>query len=819
MGHPLVGGLEGQVVAEFKPRIREKRWNPERELELIEAWEKEGLYKSVLDPGDPRPLFVVDTPPPYASGTWHVAAAAHYAQIDMVARYRRLKGYNVVFPFYVDRNGLPIEVKVEKAYDINAHEIASTPEGRKRFLQLCRDFLDEHEKGYVRIMRRMGGSHDYWPNGTDSIEYRRMTQATFIRLFKQGLIYEDMRPVRWCPRCRTTLAEAEVEYEERRGKLYTVVYRLEDDGTPLKVSTTRPELIAGCKALAYNPEDERYKHLKGRYAVAPVYGHRVRILEHPSVDPEYGTGLMMICSYGDEDDVRLFKELGLEPTVLINEDGIMNEKAGPLAGLPVDKAREKMVELLREQGLLDGEHDITHNVPVCWRCKTPIQIIHRKEYFLKQLEFKEDIRRVAGEIDFYPEMHRQRLYNWIDGISMDWPISRDRYYGTEIPVWHCSVCGAKLVPEEGGYYRPWIDEPPFDSCPNCGAPREKLVGEKKTFDTWFDSSLSPLYVTRWFYNREFYEKAKDSVLRPQGYDIIRTWLYYTLLRVYQLTGRPAFRWVRVSGMGLDRRGRAMHKSLGNVIPPDPVFEEYGADAFRYWAAASARLGFDYRFSEDMLRTGKLFATKLWNIARLISAFPEPTEGYRFSMVDKAFMGLLDEYLVRIDEAFERMDVFDPIHLIYEYSWDMFASNYVELAKKPAYNRDSRYSEELQRGAWKTLHLILRKILIALSPIMPFVTDAIYRELYGESVHKQSWPEPSGYKDLADYARLVVKVNKAIWGKKRSRNMKLVEPLPGTVCVEGLEEETAALLSDFHKTNIKPGSCAGEHLMPGITYSD
>ncbi|MEB3758071.1 MAG: valine--tRNA ligase [Desulfurococcales archaeon] len=803
-------------MVDLKPLIREKRWDVKREKEIIDLWKKEDLYTYTMDPKDKRPLLVIDTPPPYPSGKWHVAGAAHYSQIDMIARYFRLKGYNVVFPFYADRNGLPVEVKVEKTYNINAHEMASTPEGRRKFIQLCKSFLDEVEGELARIMEKMACSHTYWRDGTDSVKYRTMTQATFIDLWKRGLIYEDERPVRWCPRCKTTLAEAEVEYEERKGYLYTILYKLKETGEPLPVSTTRPELIASCKALAFNPEDDRYKHLEGKTAIAPIYGHELKILSHPQVDPEYGTGLMMVCSYGDEDDVRMFKELGLKPKVIIDEDGRLTSEAGVLAGLKVEEAREKIVEILEEQGLLVDKKEITHKVPVCWRCHTPIQIIHRREYFLKQMEYLPQLRKIVDQIDFKPEMHKRKLLDWMDSISMDWPISRDRYYGTEIPVWHCTSCGAKLVPEPGKYYRPWIDEPPFEKCPVCGAGKEKLVGEKKTFDTWFDSSVSMLYVTQWFYNREFYEKAKDNTLRPQGYEIIRTWLYYSLLRVYQLTGRPAFRWVRISGMGLDPKGRAMHKSLGNVVDPEPILDEEGADAFRYWAAASAKLGYDYRFNRDMIKTGRLFATKLWNIARFISSFPEPTENYELSSLDKAFLGLLDEYLERIEQGYDELDVFDPIHLIYEYTWNFFASHYLELSKKPAYNRDGRYTEETQRGAWRTLHQILRRILVVLSPIMPVVTDAIYRELYGESVHRQKWPKPAGYKDQADLAREIAKVDNAIWGEKRRLGLKLVEPLPSKVCVStSIPSDALTVLGEFHKAEIETGDCEGREIAPGI----
>ncbi len=795
-------------VDELRPRISEKRWKPEFEKELLQVWDREGLYKPSLDPDDPREVIAIDTPPPYASGKWHIAGAAHYAQIDMIARYFRLKGFNVIVPFYADRNGLPVEVQVEKKYGIYAHEIAKTPEGREKFLKLCKEFLDRAESEIVSVWRRLGCSFDYWRDGTDSPKYRTMTQATFIELYKRGLIYEDSRPVRWCPRCRTTLAEAEIEYVEKKGYLYFIRFPLKDSDEYLVVATTRPELLAGCAVLAYNPADERYKKYRGRKVIAPIYGHEMEIIEHPSVDMSFGTGLMMVCSFGDENDVRLFFELGLKPKWLIDPDGRMRPEAGPIAGLPVEKAREKIVELLEKEGYLEGKKEIVHKVPVCWRCKTPLQIIYRREYFLKQLIYKDKIKEISNKIIFRPEMHKKKLFDWIDSISMDWPISRDRYYSTEIPLWRCKKCGRILLPPPGKYYRPWIDEPPWDKCPYCGADKSQLEGEKKVFDTWFDSSISVLYVTQWMRNKKFFQKAFKNTLRPQGQDIIRTWLYYSLLRVYQLLEKPAFKWVRITGMGLDPKGRPMHKSLGNVIDPDPVIDKYGADAVRFWAAVASKLGYDYRFDEKKIKTGRNFATKLWNLARFASSFPqEDFSTDNLTLADKAFLALLDEYLEKADQGFSTLDVYEPTNLIYEYAWDIYASHYVELSKHRAYNRESKWSTEEQRAAWWTIHAILRNVLIALSPVMPFVTDYAFRKLYGESVHTQKWPEPFFDRverdRLARIARLIIEVNKSVWLLKREKGVKLSEPLSNAkILVPASLSGAIRDLESMHKTRFE-----------------
>ena len=781
--------------------IKEKRWDISKEKELIEAWKREGVYAFRFDPA--KPTLIIDTPPPYMSGKPHVGQVAHYVQIDMVARAFRMMGYNVLAPFYADRNGLPVEVYVERTYGINPHEAARTPEGREKFLELCKKHLDEIEKQFVEIWRRLGMSFEYWSEGTDSPRYRTMTQATFIELWRKGLIYEAERPVVWCPRCKTAIAEAEIEYKEESAYLYYIKFPLVGGGEVV-IATTRPELLGACLVLAYNPKDERYKWLRGRKAVVPIYGYEVEVIEHPSVEPEFGTGVMMFCSYGDQTDVRVIRELGLEPRIIIDENGVMKPEAGPIAGLPVKEARKKIVEILEREGYLVKKEVIQRRVPTCWRCGTPVEIIHTREYFLKQLEFRDKILEIVDKMKFFPPEHKRKLIDWINSLAMDWPISRTRYYATEIPVWRCRRCGAVLVPEPGRYYRPWRDPAPWDKCPKCGAPREELEGEKRVFDTWFDSSISVLYASgysRYPEVHKLYIEGKALALRPQGVDIIRTWLYYTVLRIYLLLGRPAFDMVRLSGMGLDEKGEAMHKSKGNVIYPEPYIEKYGADAFRFWSAAASKLGSDYRFSEQLLKTGALFVNKLWNIARFVSSFPKDFEA-KLLPQDVAILGLLNEVIRKVRKGFENLDFYEPINELYHFVWDVFASHYIELVKNRAYNHDGEFSEDEQRSAWKALHTVLKTSLLLLAPMLPFVTDAIWRELYGngKSIHLERLPEPNPEWDtpLAKSFEIVMKVNSGIWTYKKSRNMRLWEPLNAILYLPKELEPFATDLKHLHK---------------------
>ena len=802
--------------------IKETRWDHRREVELIERWEAEDLYRSETYGGD-RGVIVIDTPPPYTSGKWHVGGAAHYAQIDMVARYLRMKGYKVIAPWYADRNGLPVEILVERQTGINPHEMAKTPEGRERFLAFCKERLDAVEVEIVRIWKRLGCSFEYWVNGTDSPEYRRITQATFIEMWRRGLIYEAERPVYWCPRCMTTLAEAELEYVERSSDLYYIRIEL-TNGTSVTIATTRPELLGAMVALAYNPEDPRYRGLEGARGKVPIYGYEVPVVAHKEVDPSFGTGIEMICSYGDSRDMRIIRELGLVDRVriIVNRDGRLNDLAGDLRGLTIQEARQRIVEKLRSIGVLEKIERIEgRRIPTCWRCGTPVEIIHSRELFLKQLDYIDELIEISKKIEFKPEFHRQKLIDWIKSIRIDWPISKTRYYATEVPLWRCRACGAYLVPEPGKYYRPWKDPPPFDRCPECGAGREYLEGDKRVFDTWFDSSISPLYASGYMRDEKLFSQSFGNILRPQGYEIIRTWLYYSILRIYLLFGIPAFRWVRISGMGLDEKGEAMHKSKGNVIDPEPYIEKYGADSFRFWAAGSARLGYDYRFSENMIKTGALFVTKVWNIARFITRFPEP--GYRYSLrpIDRALLARLTAVVKQADRSYSDFDVYEPIHLIYDFTWNILADHYIEAVKARAYNDGNRYSVEEQRGAWYTLHRALDMILKALAPIMPFFTDYLWRSIKGRSIHLERFPEPPKEWESWDDEPLeaLMRIDSAIWKYKKERGMRLSDRLEAIVYVDNpkaksIEQE----IVDLHRVRAveigKPGDGA-EEIAPGI----
>lgn len=726
------------------PKLKEKRWDFKKEKTIYEKWQKLKLYPKPTVKGR---VFIVDTPPPYPSGRWHIGGAIHYSQIDMIARYWRMAHGNTWFPVGVDRNGLPIESRVEKDRGIKAHETE-----HEKFLEICRKKLDEYEENIFAVMRLMGLSVD-WDNPyrTDSPEYRALTQATVIELWKEGLIYEDTKPNNWCPGCKTTLADAEVEYRQETTQFVHINFQV--GKKQITIATTRPELIGACQAIMIHPSDARYKSFSGKNATVPLYDRDVKIITHSDARQDLGTGAMMVCSYGDQDDVRHFRELKLTKTVIIGQDGKMNQRSGKYEGMTVREARKAVMDDLDSDGFVEKTEDIEHSVPICWRSNDEIELIALPEFYLKQMDFVKDVRKLTDEMKFHPPQMKQLLIDWLNGVSQDWPISRRRFYGTPVPIFYCPEHGA-WVPEPGEYYESWKVELP---CPRCNKPSK---GDMRVLDTWMDSSISPLWVSHYRRDGKFFDESFPVFVRPQGKDIVRTWLYYSLLRVFQMTGKKAFEHVWISGHVVDEHGKKMSKSVGNIIYPEPLVEKYGADAVRFQGAAEAKVGSDIRISEERIVGAGKFIQKLFNVSRFISMFPD-CEGI-LKPADEWLLSELTQVVETAAAGYEEMDMFIPANVVKNFIWDLFASHYIEMVKSRAYNGD--------KGACQTLHTALKIILKVLAPIMPFVTDYVYAEMYDGNIHTEKFPKL----DLKGThpTQKLIEFNEKVWAAKKKKGLSL-----------------------------------------------
>jgi valyl-tRNA synthetase len=700
-------------------------------------WETEKIYH--FDFESDKLSYSIDNPPRYASGPLHVGHAVHYTHIDFAARYKRMKGFNVFFPLCFDVNGMPIEVNVEKKYNIKMNEY-----DRHEFIKLCSDFAEKNIGEMTRQFKILGECMDpsvYYQ--TNAEYYRRLTQISFIKLFNRDLIYKGERPINWCPRCSTALSESEVEYRTRQTKFNYILFTLSETGEKVEIATTRPELLCTCHLVAIHPDDPRAEELEGKFIKTPIYEREVRIFTDSSVDPDFGTGIVMVCSIGDKDDLEWIHRYDIQIEKGIDKDGKMTDVAGKYAGMSTADAKQAIIRDMQEQGILVRQEDLEQNVGSCWRCHTPIEFLVTPQWFLKTIDFKDNVLAASDEIDWYPEFMKKRLEEWVNSLSWDWVISRQRYFATPIPLWECTQCNEPVVAtEESCYIDPTISSPPVNTCPKCG--NKVFKGCEDVFDTWMDSSISPLFNTFWQRDDEKFGKLYPMSLRPQSHDIIRTWAFYTILRGLLLTENKPFNEIMMGGFILAPDGTPMHASKGNVIDPLEVLKEYGADGLRYYAASCA-LGKDNAFRWKEVKEGVRFVRKLWNVELLIKnvikdcgdTAPELDEN-KLRIIDK---WILTKYSELVDKVTHHMDNFEfdkARKLTVDFIWHELADHYLELIKYRVY----RGKDE---GLMYTLYHIGLGIIKMIAPILPHVTEEIYYQHYkdfdkNKSIHLSDWPD-------------------------------------------------------------------------------
>ena len=825
------------------PVLNDKRWSIDLEKRIQEAHSEDAETYSnrySFNPDSGKEIFVIDTPPPYPSGTWHIGAVAQYSMIDVIARSQRLLGKEVYFPWGVDRNGINIEFTVEK----NTKRKMKTYD-RAEFLKLCEETIETFTQAMRKTARRVGLSCDYDREYlTDSPAYRTVTQSIFIELFKNGAIVEDLRPNIYDPVEGTTIADAEVERQSRKTRLVDVKWVC-DDGTEIVISTTRPELICACGVVVVHPDDERYTHLVGKtiQLPLPVEGRStsVEIRTHASVKSDFGSGVLMVCSFGDQNDVAIFRELGLTPFQAINLEGKLNSIAGPFADMKVYEARNAAIDLLEEQGKIVNIVEREQEIPVSERGKNPVEIILLKEWYVRQTHAQDRMREHIEEIEFHPPRNKQFLLDWMDNISIDWPISRRRWYHTEIPIWYSEDGTKIIVPPTGTYVQPWCQSPPEGSQVLARDTREELgsfasmqgelgqiIGEEKVFDTWMDSSNSNLFVSGYLNQPEVFEKAFPTALRPQGKEIVRTWLYYTLLKSNLLLDKPGFKHVWIDGLGMDPWGRKMSKSLGNGIDADSVLEcgaggrtgswkvkgpektvslranKIGSECFRLWKACDAQVGDDFHINPEEIEK-KYFGvlTKLFNVARFASQFEIPTDletvPDNLSVEDKWILAEFSETMGAVKTSWENLDIYTATQALKTFGTGVLPSHYLEMVKSRLYDDD-------MAASW-TLHRIVRDFMSAFTPVCPFFTHHISESIYGRSaVEVDTFPNPADSSvglgtDEGDRLRalsaLVQSFNGDTWNAKKEQGISLNQPVSGIEIPNELEDFTAILTRMHH----------------------
>ncbi len=722
-----------------------------------DTWRDEDNY---FDPDSTKPQFIIDTPPPYPTGNFHIGNALNWCYIDFIARYKRMCGFNVMFPQGWDCHGLPTEVKVEETYGITKNDVS-----REKFREMCRDLTTGNIEKMRATMRRLGftidWSHEYV---TMLPEYYRKTQASFLQMLKAGDIYQSEHPVNFCTRCETAIAFAEVNYTPRT----TTLNYFDFDG--IDIATTRPELLAACVAVAVHPEDERYRGMKGRELHVPIFGHQVPVIEDVEVDPDFGSGAVMICTFGDKTDVYWWKQHDLGLRKAIDRKGVMTAVAGPYAGMSAEACREAILRDMEAAGILSRQEELEQRVGACWRCKTPIEILSERQWFVRI--HRDDILDAARKILWVPEHMFTRLENWAESMEWDWCISRQRIFATPIPIWFCDACGEMILPAlEDLPVDPAVDRP-VTPCPRCGS--SDFTGEEDVLDTWMDSSISVFHVTGWD-GGDGKPPLFPAQLRPQGHDIIRTWAFYTILRAKALAGGHPWDQILINGMVLGEDGFKMSKSRNNIISPEEIAGTYGADAFRQWGAGGATTGSDIMFNWNDIVAASRFQTKLWNIFRFtmghLERASEPGAPVT-ELADRWLLVRLSDTVAEVTAAMETYQFDRALKALREFAWSTLADDYIEMVK------GRLYTEERSRAsACSALRTTMDVLCRLLAPIIPHFTEECYNNLTGRSVHGEAWPDFTYVDDEARcHGDLLVKTVAELRRYKHDRGMALNAPL-------------------------------------------
>jgi valyl-tRNA synthetase len=707
------------------------QYNPkEMEPRIQKFWEDQGVFRFVRD--SKAPIYSIDTPPRTLSGTIHMGHAMSYSQMEFIARYKRMQKYNVFFPMGFDDNGLATERYVEQKYNVSSKEMS-----REEFINLCLKETVIGGKYFRDVWTSLGISCD-WTTLYSTIDEhcRRVAQKSFIELYPRGKLERKEDPITWCPQCETAIAQAELEDKTEETFLTTI--RFTCDKNDLPIATTRPEFLAACVAVVVHPDDQRYKTLPGKKATVPLFQQEVPIIADSRVDMHFGTGIVMICTFGDKTDVEWWRDYQLDTRVMINNDGTLNEAAGIYKGMTLVDARNLILKELKEKNLVVKQERIEHTLNAHERCHTPVEFIIANQWFVKVMNLKEELIKEGRKIQWYPEFMGKRYESWVENLRWDWCISRQRYYGIPFPVWYCKKCGNIMLAEEKDLPVDPVNDDPPRPC-ECGS--TDFEPETDVLDTWFTSSHTPQIAARWSEPDSMMDVLFPMSLRSQAHDIIRTWAFYTIVKAFLHHDSVPWYNAMISGHGLDEHGKGMHASKGNVTLCLDMVKKHSADAVRWWAA-EAKLGEDLLFKEKDVIKGYKLCVKLWNASKLVSLhLDSKPESVDLREVDRWLLGRLDTL---IKEATEHLDSYEysrAKNLIEQSFWHEFCDNYLELVKYRLYG-------ETDKAAVYTLYYSLLTYLKLLSPYVAHITEEIYQNVYRQwekevSIHVSSWPKPFG----------------------------------------------------------------------------
>ena len=744
-----------EFPSKYKFSDSEKKWQ--------QFWQKQGVY--LWDKNETRDrTYVVDTPPPTVSGQLHIGHVYSYTHTDFIVRYQRMKGMNIFYPMGFDDNGLPTERLVEAKRKVRASSM-----NREEFIAICQDVVEVEEAKFHDLFNRIALSVDW------NIEYRtispiscKISQMSFLDLIQKEQIYRDSQPMLWDPVDQTALAQADIEDHEKTTFMNDIQFTTED-GKPIIIATTRPELLPACVAVLFHPDDTRYNKLAGKFAISPLFSVKVPLVADDMVDPVKGTGLVMCCTFGDQTDILWWRKHKLPTKIIFSKWGTIagiefddtcmdKEKAEKFAmeivGMKIIQAREKIIELLKNEGLLSSQTERIQTVKCAERSGAPLEILTTPQWFIKAVNHKDELAKRSNELNWHPYSMKIKLDSWIQGVSLDWCISRQRYFGVPFPVWYSKRRG-----EEGKILLAKPEQLPVDPLRDLpiGYTREEVEADKDVMDTWSTSSVSPQLSSHgiaqgFMVDQERHKALFPADLRPQAHEILRTWAYYTLLKSHLHENTLPWKNIMISGWCLAEDRSKMSKSKGNVLVPDALLEQFGADVVRYWSASS-RLGVDTAYSADVMNNGKRLVNKLWNAAKFVSQhfdkIPSEYKNVELSELkdkiccdfDKYFITTLSSLVSAATREFEKYEYAGAMDHTEQFFWFLFCDNYLEITKTRAYDEENKNAAGAL-SARLTLYHSLKIILKLFAPFLPHITEELYQLLYttDDSIHRRgSWP--------------------------------------------------------------------------------
>lgn len=775
----------------------DKKYNAqEKETKWLNYWKENKIYE--FKP-DKREVFSIDTPPPTVNGRIHIGHIFSYSQTEMIARYKRLRGFNIFYPFGFDDNGLPSERLVEKEQGKKAHEI-----GREEFSKLCYETTDKYEAEFQELFSKMGVSTDW------NIHYKtvspstiKISQASFLDLINKGHCYHKESPALWCNECLTSIAQAELETKTIQTTFNYINFKTVEDGEEFTIATTRPELLPAIVCVFVNPNDEVHKSLIGKTAHIPVIDVEVPIMADEKVAIDKGTGVVMCCTFGDQTDIEWWKKYNLPLKYIFTDNGRIIDEVPNYGGLKIKEARKQIIDDLQAGGHVVKIEELEHEVQTHERCGKEVEYSVMKQWFIDIMNHKEDFLKIGDEIKWHPEHMKSRYNEWVENIMWDWCISRQRYFGVPFPVWYCASCGEPIFArQEDLPVNPLVDKPHIDSC-KCGC--TEFIPETDVMDTWATSSVTPLINMRYGEQDNYESFLKPMSIRTNASEIIRTWDFYTIVKSFYHFGMRPWNNVMISGFAKASDGNKISKSKGNSkIEPIDVIKEYSADVVRYWAG-SGRLGTDINYSEETLLRGRKLVNKLWNVAKFIEMHLSDYEDKEFNTyeyIDKWILGKYQDMESGFIKYLDEYEVGLALNHLEKFFWN-FCDNYIEIVKHRLY-RPEEFGEIPRYSGQKTVYTLLYKLLQDFSIFFPFITEEIYQELYhdNKSIHlTQIEPLNFDFKYEIKNGDIMIDIISQARGEKTNNNVSLKTPIKvfDLSVNEELENAINDAIQDFKAT--------------------